>query len=83
MIAVLDENVYFLVFGRKPRLPVDVILGIPHVGTTATTEELSKTTQESYSLLLSWHAVICRNAHKNKLTRTQNCVPCLCLNPVS
>ena len=37
-------------FGRKPRLPIDIILGIPHVGTTANTEEVSKSTQENLQL---------------------------------
>ena len=37
-------------FGLKPRLPVDIILGIPHVETTSNTEDFSKTKQENLQL---------------------------------
>lgn len=37
-------------FGRQPRLPVDIILGIPHVGATANTEELAKDTRENLQI---------------------------------
>ena len=45
--STMHETPFFLMFGRKPRLPVDINVGIPHVGTTASTEEFSKTTQEN------------------------------------
>ena len=41
------EKTIFLVFGRKPRLPVDTILGIPHVGRTAVTEEFAQNTRDN------------------------------------
>ena len=41
--STMHETPFFLMFGRKLRLPVDIILGIPHAGTTASTEEFSKT----------------------------------------
>lgn len=37
--STIHETPFFLMFGREPRLPVDIILGIPHVGTTADTED--------------------------------------------
>ena len=32
--ATMHETPLFLMFGRQPRLPVDVFLGIPHLGRT-------------------------------------------------
>ena len=34
-------------FGRRPRLPVDINLGIPHVGRTANTEEFAQKTRDN------------------------------------
>lgn len=52
-------------FGRQPRLPVDIILGIPHLGATASTEELTKATQENLQLAFEL-------ARRNLSERTQN-----------
>ena len=51
-------------FGRKPRLPVDIILGIPHVETTSNSEDFSKTTQENLQLAVEL-------ARRNLSERTQ------------
>lgn len=41
-------------FGRKPRLPVGIILGIPHVGTTVKPKNSLKQQRQIYSLLLNY-----------------------------
>lgn len=33
--STIHETPFFVMFGREPRLPVDIVLGIPHVGTTS------------------------------------------------
>ena len=60
----MHETPFFLMFGRKPRLPVDIILGIPHVETTSNTEDFSKTTQENLQLAFEL-------ARRNLSERTQ------------
>ena len=48
--ATMHETPFFLMFGRQPRLPVDTILGIPHVGRTADTEELALNTRDNLQI---------------------------------
>ena len=50
--ATMHETPFFSRFGRKPRLPVDVNLGIPHEGTTADTEELAQNTRNNLQIAL-------------------------------
>ena len=37
-------------FGRQPRLPVDITLGIPHVERTADTEEFAQNTRANLQI---------------------------------
>ena len=62
--STIHETPFFLMFGRKPRLPVDIILCIPHVETTSNTEDFSKTTQENLQLAFEL-------ARRNLSERTQ------------
>ena len=40
--STIHETPFFLMFGRQGRLPIDVIFGIPYVGRSTTTEELTR-----------------------------------------
>ena len=42
--ATMHETPYFSMFGRQARLPIDVTLGVPHVGPTTDTDELAQNT---------------------------------------
>ena len=46
----MHDTTFFLMFGRQPRLPVDIILGIPHVGRTADTEEFTQNTRDNLQI---------------------------------
>ena len=48
--ATMHETPFFFMFGRQPRLPVDIILGIPHVERTADTEELAQNTRDNVQI---------------------------------
>ncbi len=48
--STVHETPYFLMFGRQARLPVDIIMGLPHLGYEVDTHEFSKTTQENLQL---------------------------------
>ena len=52
----MHETPFFSMFGRQPRPPVDIILGIPLEGRIADTEELAQTRGTICKLLLGWHA---------------------------
>ena len=48
----MHDTPFFQMFGRQPRLPVDIILGIPHVGRTADTEEFTPNTRDNLQIAL-------------------------------
>ena len=48
--ATMHETLFFLMFGRQPRLPVDMILGIPHVRRTADPEEFAPNTRDNLQI---------------------------------
>ena len=48
--ATVHDMPFFLMFGRQPRVPVDIIIGIPHVGRTADTEELAQNTGDNLQI---------------------------------
>ncbi|MEP5375796.1 MAG: transposase family protein, partial [Hyphomicrobiales bacterium] len=48
--ATMHGTPFFLMFGRQPQLPVDIILGIPHVGRTTNTEEFAQNTRDNLQI---------------------------------
>ena len=44
--STMHETPFFLMFGRRARLPIDIIFGIPHVGRSTTTEDYAHSTRE-------------------------------------
>ncbi|MEM7282981.1 MAG: DDE-type integrase/transposase/recombinase [Pseudomonadota bacterium] len=48
--TTVHETPYFLLFGRQPRLPVDIILGIPDEGYAADIEEYTKQQRDNLQL---------------------------------
>ena len=46
----MQETPFFFVFGRQPRLPVDIIIGIRHEGRTANTEEFAQNTRDNLQI---------------------------------
>ena len=48
--STVKETPFFLMFGRQARLPIDIILGIPHAREQVDTHEFSRQTQGSLQL---------------------------------
>ena len=46
----MHQTPVFLMFGSRPRLPVDIILGTRHVGRTANTEEFTQNTRDNLQI---------------------------------
>ena len=48
--STMHEKPFFLMFGRQARLPIDITVGIPHVGRSTTTEEFAHSTRENLQI---------------------------------
>ena len=48
--ATMHETPSFLMFGRQPRPPIDIILGIPHERRAADTEEFAQNTRDNLQI---------------------------------
>ena len=48
--STMHETPFFLMFGCQARLPVDIIIGIPHVGRSTSTEEFLHSTRENLQI---------------------------------
>ena len=66
--ATMHETPYFLMFERQARLPVDVILGIPHVGPTTDTEELAQNTRDNLQIAFELARRKGRSYRENQLS---------------
>ena len=48
--STMHETLFFLMFGRHARLPIDIIFGIPHVSRSTTTKEFAHSTRENLKI---------------------------------
>ena len=48
--STMHETLFFLMVGRQARLPIDITIGIPHVGRSTTTEEFAHFTRENLQI---------------------------------
>ena len=48
--ATMHDTPFFLMFGRQPPPPVDIILSIPHEGRTTDTKEFAQNTQDNLQI---------------------------------
>ena len=48
--STMHETPFFLMFGRRARLPIDIIFGISHVGRSIMTEEFAHSTRENLQI---------------------------------
>ena len=51
--ATMHETPLFLMFCRQARLPVDIMLGIPHVGSTADTAVFAQNIRDNLQIALA------------------------------
>ena len=49
--STMHETPFFLMFGRHARLPIDIIFGNSHVGSSITTEKFAHSTRENLQII--------------------------------
>ena len=70
--SMMHEVQFFLMFGRQARLPIDIIFGIPHVGTSTTTEELAHSTRENLQIAFELaRRNLSEQIHKQKVNNSK------------